>query len=427
MRNIISLETAQKVLFFFMAFVFFVAVLPTTSFRGDMNFWLEWTNWIHNDGLGNIYHTNAQYHPFFLYCLWIFQEVMGSMDEVRAHLNYVKVFPLIFDFLGALTVFFILKKDTKNAIIYPFFLLFNISYMYNTMIWGQVDSIHTSFVALSFIFILRERPLFSIFFFLLALNTKLQAIIYLPIIGLLILPHFTRSASILLKTVGIIVFAQFIIFLPFIFNESLGRIWKVVVEAEGRHPHVSMNAFNLWYFFFDVETNLAKVQDANIFALGMSYKTWGRMLFFLFSTIALLPLLKNCYEWIRQKLVPTNQALELSFLTGGLITLIFFYFNTQMHERYAHSAILLFFLYGVKSKRYWLYILCSFACLFNMEKVLKAWDFSNYKALIFTEDFITGYLIFTEDFIASLFLVVIIGSIYRLYKSYFNLKMEPAT
>ena len=273
-----------------------------------------------------------------------------------------------------------------------------------------MDSVHSAFVVLSLIFVLKEQPLISLCFFVLALNTKLQSIIYLPVIGLLLLPHFIKSYHVLLKSLGVILVTQLIILIPFILADSLGGLWKVVVGAEGRHPMVSMNAFNFWYYFFDTDINPAKVDDVTIFALGISYKAWGRALFFIFSTIALLPLLKHCIKWIKNKRLPDTTAYELVFLSAGLITIIFFYFNTQMHERYSHPAIILFFFYAVTSKRYLLYILCSLAYVFNMERVLKAWDFENY---------ITT-LIFNQDFIASIYGFIILASIYRLYKTYFK-------
>jgi len=411
MQAIISKDKLQNILIYFLAFVLFVAIMPKAAFGGDMNFWLDWTGWIHKYGLGEVYNHRVEYHPFFLYCLYIFQWIMGTMEEVKEHLNYVKVFPLIFDFIGALSILLILKNK-KNAILYPFFILFNIAYMYNTMLWGQVDSIHTAFIVLSLVFVLQERPLLSVFFFMLALNAKLQAIIFLPIIGLLLLPHFTRSYQMLLKTLGVLLLTQVFILLPFIIEGSVGGFWRVITEAEGRHPQVSMNAFNFWYYFFDEEVNLAKIKDVTIFAGGVSYKNWGKGLFLFFSAIALIPLLKNCFYWIKDKLVPDERFLEMAFLTAGVITIIFFYFNTQMHERYTHSAIILFFFYGVKSGRYLLYLACSFAYLMNMEKVLKVWEFSNY---------ITT-LIFDEIFISSVFLSIIALSIIRLYRTYFNLK-----
>lgn len=412
MKKIFNPVYLQTLLLYSLLFLFFLAILPEASFVGDMNFWREWTGWIHEHGIENIYNYKTEYHPFFLYCLGIFQWFMGSMAEVKAHLNYIKVFPLLFDFIGALSVFFILKEE-KNKIIYPLFLLFNIGYMYNTMLWGQIDSIHTTFVLLSLIFTLKERPYLGIIFFVLALNTKLQAIIYLPIIGLLLLPHFTRSYRFILKSIGLLILVQLLILLPFIFSGSISGFWKVIAEAEGRHPHVSMNAYNLWYFFFENGVNLAKIVDTNEFLIGLSFKTWGFILFFFFSTVSLIPLLKNSFQWIKNKAVPNERFMELVFLTGGLITLVFFYFNTQMHERYSHSAIILFFFYGIKSKRYLLFILSSFAITMNMESVLKVWKIDNY-----------GTLIFDQDFIAGIFLIIILVSIFRLYKSYFKYEQK---
>ena len=406
MNNIVNSEIIQRIILFSLVFLLFIAILPSSSFRGDMSYWLLWTRGIHEHGLGNIYNIKTEYHPFFLYCLWIFQWILGSMKEVEAHLNYVKIFPLIFDFIGALSVFLVIKNK-KNAIIYPFFLLFNVAYLYNTMLWGQVDSIHTAFIILSLIFILKERPLLSLFFFVLALNTKLQAIIYLPIIGLLFLPYFVKSYKILLKALSIILLLQLIILIPFIFANSLGGLWTTLTDVEARHPHISMNAFNFWYYFFDAEVHIARIKDSEMFSLGLSYKVWGRGLFFLFSTVALLPLLKNCFNWIKNKIVPSQQFYEMIFLTGGLITVIFFYFNTQMHERYTHSAIILYFFYAVKSKRYLLYILCSLAYVLNMERVLKVWDFENYKTLIFD-----------PVFISTIYSIIIVISIIRLYLFY---------
>ncbi len=59
---------------------------------------------------------------------------------------------------------------------------------------------------------------------------------------------------------------------------------------------------------------------------------------------------------------------ELLFLSTGLLCLYFFYFNSQMHERYAHPIIILFFFYAVVSKNYKLYILASIPYLLSLDK-----------------------------------------------------------
>jgi len=63
-----------------------------------------------------------------------------------------------------------------------------------------------------------------------------------------------------------------------------------------------------------------------------------------------------------------GDAYQLLFLATGLLTLYFFYFNTQMHERYANPIIIFFFFYGVVSKNYKLYILASIPYLLSLDK-----------------------------------------------------------
>lgn len=394
-------DSLQKAFLYSLLFCFFVAILPKHAFQGDISFWLAWTRRIHDHGLGEIYNLRTEYHPFFLYLLWVFQWIMGTMEEVHSNVNYVKVFPLIFDFIGALSVFFILKKE-QNKLIYPFFLLFNIAYMYNTMLWGQVDSIHTTLVLLSTISVLKNRVLLSLVFFVLAINMKLQAIIYLPVLGLLWLQLIFEKPKLILKGLGVIIGTQLIILIPFILADSLPGLWKVVTEANGRHPFVSMNAYNLWFYFAGEYP--AGVLDKTVFALGYSYKTWGLSLFLLFSTIALFPLLRTTFYRLKTKKVDQSYLEQLTFISLALVTIVFFYFNTQMHERYTHSAIIFFFFYSVKSKNFWLYILCSLGYLLNMESVLKYWQFNKY-----------GTLIFNEQFIASIFGLVLLISFYQLY------------
>jgi Gpi18-like mannosyltransferase len=50
--------------------------------------------------------------------------------------------------------------------------LFNPAFWYNTIIWGQVDSIHTFFVFVSVLFAINKKPLPALVFMLLAVNTK---------------------------------------------------------------------------------------------------------------------------------------------------------------------------------------------------------------------------------------------------------------
>jgi hypothetical protein len=76
-----------------------------------------------------------------------------------------------------------------------------------------------------------------------------------------------------------------------------------------------------------------------------------------------------------------------------------------MHERYAHSALIFFFIYGVKSSNYWLYGLTSLAYFLNLERVLNAIPFLHIQTFIFD-----------QRLIAVIYLIVLIIGIWKLYQ-----------
>ncbi|MEO1626790.1 MAG: hypothetical protein AAFV25_16675, partial [Bacteroidota bacterium] len=269
----------------------------------------------------------------------------------------------------------------------------------------QVDSIHTFFVLCSVFFILKNKPIISTLFFVLALNTKLQAIVFAPLVGLLFLANVES-----VKTIGKMIFAgvflQLIILIPFLFSGTVDELWGVVIGASSKHPFISLNAFNLWYLLHESDHGIT-TDDVTLW--GIAYKQWGLFLFFSSSFFTLLPLLIRVWRQRIQGLVYRSDLTSMSLLIGGLLSILFFWFNTQMHERYAHPAILFFFLYGLQTKHYSLYILSSLAYLLNMEAVLRFFRLNNYDTLLFN-----------EQFIACLYLLILIigwGLLYRMWNA----------
>lgn len=96
------------------------------------------------------------------------------------------------------------------------------------------------------------------------------------------------------------------------------------------------------------------------------------------------------------------------FLVNGLVALAFFFFNTQMHERYLQPSILFFGIAAVlrpKKIMILIYALVSLAFVLNLEKVIKYFNFPSYDTVQFS-----------SRFIALIFLIVIVLGIYSLYK-----------
>lgn len=383
-------------------FLLIALMIPKENFEIDMWFWQDWSRFSFKNGIANIYNSNSNYHPVWLYFLYFFGLIQGSEELITQNIYYVKIIPLVFDFLGAMTVFYFVKFRSKNYII-PFFLLFNVAYLYNSVFWGQLDSIPTFFIIMSVIFALKNKGNLSVLFFVLGLNTKLQAIIFFPVIGLLLLPQILCHPKRIIQFFSTLIISQAVILLPFLWTGTVSGLWEVVTTAVGHYPKISMNAHNLWFMFFDQPQHI----NDTIPFLGMTPKFWGFFLFFLFSFITLLPLLVKVIQHIKSKAESLENSSELTLLCGGLITIVFFFFNTQMHERYSHSALLFFFLYGLKSKNYWLYGLTSLAYFLNMEKLLNVFPF------LYPHTFI-----FNPQFIATIYLAVLLLGIWKLYKNH---------
>ena len=104
-----------------------------------------------------------------------------------------------------------------------------------------------------------------------------------------------------------------------------------------------MNAYNFWLFFFPKD--FMTTSDTLKF-MGLTLKSWGLIMFFTLSLVALLPLLKSSlYKLLKKEGIALPQS--KIFIIAALIALFFFFFNTQMHERYSHPAILFLAVYAL--------------------------------------------------------------------------------
>jgi hypothetical protein len=97
------------------------------------------------------------------------------------------------------------------------------------------------------------------------------------------------------------------------------------------------------------------------------------------------------------------ERLSVIFQVAALVYLAFFLFNTQMHERYVHPAILFSVIPFLIAKDRVVYLLISFAYLFNMEAVMQVFGYFDQSILGFDVDY-GGLFIFKPMFIAGIFL-----------------------
>jgi Gpi18-like mannosyltransferase len=198
------------------------------------------------------------------------------------------------------------------------------------VIWGQVDGIMSTMIFISLYYAYRKKIILSGVWFILALNMKLQSVVFLPLWGLLCLFALIDKKSWKVAIYALLVMAaiQLLILLPFMAEkEGMAGIWQAALGSVGRYPRVSMNAFNFWHL--TIPQDPWNVSDESIWIGSLSYKRIGLLLFFTFSLAALWPLIRVVWQKIRRK--ESTISRQEVWLTGSLLAILFFFFNTEMH------------------------------------------------------------------------------------------------
>lgn len=417
-------------------FLFLLFFLPRPTF--DDGSYIVWAQYIRDEGLSHIYHLHyVNYMPINIFGLQAWQLLSGLFQiGLTEGVHYFKIFPLLFDCLTVLLLLRFAKRYGIGLIGVLALFLPNIAFWYNSFIWGQLDSIYTFFVVLTFYLLLKRQPLAAFLAFVLALNAKLQAVIFLPALGLFAWVHIFQPQKHpvrkLIQTVGvsgaIAMIAQFLLFAPF-WAHSPAQIMTLIWErTTALSTYVTFNADNFWIL---VGAQSMVTLDTSPWLLGMSYHVWGYLLFSLATFLAFLPLIVMFLEpyWSYLTALKKFRFLKFSMLAEAmqaeLLSLIlyiqglsFFFFLTQMHERYSHPAIVFAGIFALLSKKKAIFLCTCIAYVLNLERIDLFW-----------QDTIDLSQISWINQISALLYMIGLGlafwHLYRLYLTHQRLKTKP--
>ncbi|MGN6644926.1 MAG: hypothetical protein ACTHJT_00240 [Cytophaga sp.] len=392
----------SKAAFYAFIYLVLIVLIPHGGHFGDMQCWKDWASFSFKNGLGDIYSSGTDYPPLYHYILTFFAYLKGNEDLIRNNIYELKYITLLFEFASVFLLFKFINKEQR-----PFFFVFimlNPGFLYNNIIWGQVDGIVGFLLMACVLSLISRKNTLGLLLYVLALNFKVQSIIYFPLV-LFILVHniadFNGIKRIALSVLAIAVL-QVLIIMPFILTGSTNKLMDVIVNSVDKYPQVSMNAYNWWFWVF--EEHPISILDNGTW-LNVTYKTWGLLIFFLSSVAALLPLFLTCLANIFSNNKLAIKRIDLVFASAALVTILFFFCNTQMHERYSHYALIFLAGYFAVTNNYLPFLLACFAYFLNMEAVLRILNFPNYDILFFN-----------PEFIAILYLILIFVLYYIIYK-----------
>ncbi len=371
------------------AYVVLVVCMPNFGHAWDCACWGMWATRMNSQGIASAYTegSTVNYLPLYLYVLRAYGWLVGT-EKIFPYIYTLKVVTLLFDVASAIIIASYVK-DSKRPWQYVVFALINVGFLYNTYYWNQVDGILTFFILAAFVFADKGRISWSMVCYLLALNFKLQGIIFLPILGMMWLYRFNWK-GVIWGCLGMVL-TQTIILIPFIKAGVVANIGDVIFGSVDYYKSISMNAFNFWYLIMNGD--LMFVKDNTNFIFGMTHKQFGLLLFLIASAFICIPILKSTIQKLRNKNaqnIETVQWLKAMLL----VVMVFFFFNTQMHERYVHPAIVFSTLLAFRYKQYAQWVLISLAYALSLESICKYLQLNNY-----------GTLIFHPKFIASLYLI----------------------
>lgn len=359
-------------------YIIAVVVMPTTGHVYDLDCYARWTQLIMEKGLGRIYDGDTNYMPGHLMQMWLISFFIDARAEVASQMYQLKYLTFLADVAGALLLAS-LAPQKRIQLLLVALLLFNPAYLHNTVFWGQLDAVYSVLVFAAILAILRGKLLAGSLLYLMAFNFKIQAILFLPIIGILLLQKInfrSLTRSVVLKSIALHLVVQTLFLLPFLLMGRMGRFLLIFEQAGMAYSTVSLNASNFWYLV--LQGNIRWVGDFNTF-LGVSYKHWGLAMSLSLIFISLLPhLIRLVKQWRSKLKFNTDHTLSVLY-TAAIGVLAFFYFNTQMHERYSYSAFLFIAAVSYLSRKWYLYVLFSLAYFLNNEQVLNFFKFDLYQ------------------------------------------------
>lgn len=268
-------------------------------------------------------------------------------------INYVAKLPsIISDFGIAFLIFKFVKEqfDEKKAQIAALFFLFNPVIWYNSVIWGQYDSVNNFLVLLSFYLLMRKKLASAGIAFLISIYVKMSLLIFTPIFFIVAIRQKYKHSE-YIKAISFNILVFLLIFIPF--SDKNVFVWvyelysaRVSVE---QLQLITANSFNLWVAVAGIHR-----LSHDILLGPLSYKLWGIILFTLGYIPAVIIVIKS-------------QTVKSVLWSLSIIAISSFMLLTNMHERYLYPFFVVFAVIAFSNRKMVIYyVLFSMINIFNL-------------------------------------------------------------
>ncbi|MBR6208992.1 MAG: DUF2029 domain-containing protein [Oscillospiraceae bacterium] len=312
----------------------------------DMSCWMGWGNYIAANGPRDFYtapgHEWYDYPPAYMLVLGCISRLLSAFGVAgdTAAATFAYMLPAA---LSDIAIALVLMKDGEErgfsqswCLLLGLLVVFNPAAVVLSGAWGQIDSILTLLLILSFRELLRDRRISAGALYGLAIMIKWQALIYGPVLAMAYLLHIRSRRDAAETALGVVsaVAVMILISLPFRGSQSLFWFVERFLNAAGGYDYASVEAYN---FLALIGGNWA---PAGRKLLGLiSYKALGTVGIVLSVAAALAYQIQSA----RRSRIGEWEADHpgVLFLAAALCMYGIFTFGHYMHERYVFPVVFL--------------------------------------------------------------------------------------
>ena len=357
------------IIIIFGLFVRFTLMGVFDGYDNDIRLFMSWADNLYKHGFSQFYFSESytDYPPGYMYILYLLGALRGGLSLSDNHfVNLLKIPAILCDIITSCMIYRIALRKFNKLPAFFFGLLYalNPAVILNSVIWGQIDSVHTMLLFLSIMALSEKRRFLSYYSFTLAVLVKPQSLALSPIFiydavaevfGPEKNPSIKRAADILLKGIACISFA-ILLSLPFINNFNLTPIINLYKTTLTAYPYASVNAYNLYSF---IGANWVSI-ETEIFQ-GFTYFHIGFFFLALISVYAIY-------------LLNRGKGRQFSwFLCAGVLFALTFLLSVMMHERYIYPSLVFFltaYIYKQDKRLIMFYVFYSALAFVNGSDVL---------------------------------------------------------
>ncbi len=333
-----------------------LAVMPFfPGFGPDVGDYQAWGSQIVTSGPAHTYQQGSflDYPPGYLYALWVAGSIGRAIGATGDFYRIIMESPaIVADFALALVVYAFMRRGGRPemAFIAMLMVALNPALLFDTVVWGQSDSVMTFVILLSIGLIICKQYEIGWALAAIAVLVKPQGLMMLPVLGVwtLLEADFATwiGSGVAMIAVAIICIA------PFQIGHEWNWIIKLYTSTAAYYHETSVNAFNLMALLGGLrQSDSDTLAGISYFALGMS----------------LLVPLYGFVAWILWTGRTPTRLLFASFVA----IFGFFMVAPRMHERYMYPAIALAVPLALEAPEMMaVFVIISITCFINLAYIL---------------------------------------------------------